>query len=117
MKMINPEEVKKVKDARVVISDLQRRLFETESLLDDLARSVEIAQYSRQYHLTETFVRQAEELLQDRLVMPEVEMPDLNLTIVEGSLDPDQLQDINSSTIKQVQDGVMESLDAQARRS
>jgi hypothetical protein len=52
-------------------------------MLDDLARSVEIAQFSRQYQLTETYISAAAEMLKDRLVFPEIDQSDFQYTMVE----------------------------------
>lgn len=76
----------KPKAARQLALDLQRRIYKLENTLDDLARSVEIAQYSKQYQITETFIREATELLADRLTFPEIEQGDRKFTIVEGEV-------------------------------
>lgn len=85
MKVIDPSTVTDIDDARKLLTDLQIRLLKAENCLDDLARSVEIAQCTRQYQLTEVFIREATDLLQDRLVIP---VPDSNgpkITMVEAS--------------------------------
>jgi mRNA-degrading endonuclease HigB of HigAB toxin-antitoxin module len=87
MKCINPAEVKSIRTARPMLTDLQKRIYQLENALDDLSRSVEIAQYTHQYNVTEVFVRDATELLQDRLV---IEIPESNgpkITMVESSED------------------------------
>jgi hypothetical protein len=48
-------------------------------------RSVEIAQYTKQYNVTEVFVRDADELLKERLTIPEIEQGDTKFTLVESS--------------------------------
>lgn len=67
MKIIDPVEVKKIKDAREIIKDLQVRLIECERRLDDIARSAEICMATNQFHLLGSFVDSANEYLQDRL--------------------------------------------------
>jgi len=85
MQFIDPDTVTDIESARELLLDLQKRLLKVENSLDDVARSVEIAQCTRQYQLTEVFVTEAMELLKDRLVIP---IPDSNgpqITMVEGS--------------------------------
>jgi hypothetical protein len=76
----------KPKAARELALELQLRILKLENCLDDLSRSVEIAQYTKQYNVTEVFVSDAEELLKDRLVLPEINQKDTKYTIVEGSI-------------------------------
>lgn len=85
MDFVNPKELKP-KAARELVMDLQLRIHKLENCLDDLSRSVEIAQYSKQYQVTEAFVRDAEELLQDRLVLPELEQGNTKYTLIEGEI-------------------------------
>ena len=73
----------KPKAARQLALDLQIRMLDIENALDDLMRAVEIAQYTKQYQATEVFVRQAEDLLKDRLTVPELKQGDTKFTIVE----------------------------------
>jgi hypothetical protein len=61
MEFVNPKDLKP-KAARELALNLQLRILKLENCLDDLRRSVEIAQYTKQYQVTETFVRDAEEL-------------------------------------------------------
>ena len=84
----------KPKAARQLALDLQIRMLKLENTLDDLMRSVEIAQYTKQYNVTEVFVRDAEELLQDRLVLPEIEQGDAKFKIVEGELSQETIDQI-----------------------
>ena len=83
MQVIKVEEVKKIKEARELITTLQRQLWKTEHALDDLSRATEIAQYSKQYEVVDSFRVAAEEVLQDRLVIPEHDMSDYQVTVVE----------------------------------
>lgn len=83
MDFINPETVKRARDARKHLMTMQQRIHALENMLDDLARSVEIAQFSRQYQLTETYVTEAAELLKDRLILPEIDQSDFKYTLVE----------------------------------
>jgi hypothetical protein len=75
----------KPKAARQLALDLQLRMLKLENCLDDLMRSVEIAQYTKQYNVTEVFVRDAEELLKERLTIPELDQGDRKFTLVETS--------------------------------
>ena len=85
MEIIDPKSVKKIKEARELILDFQKRLFRCEQALDDLARSAEIADITKQTHLMQTFVDAAQVCLEDRLTMPEVTQEDLDrpVTIIE----------------------------------
>lgn len=85
MEVIDPASVKKIKEARELITTLQRQLWQTEQALDDLSRATEIAQYSKQYEVVESFRNAAEELLQGRLTIPENDMSDFKVTIVEAT--------------------------------
>lgn len=84
MKLIDTEKLRKVTEARKIINDLQARLLAREQALDDLARSVEIARFTNQYQLVDSFRQAAEEQLVDRLEIPAVgENTDLKLRIYE----------------------------------
>jgi len=78
MEIIDPKSVKKIKEARELILDLQKRLFRCEQALDDLARSAEIADITKQTHLMQSFIEAAQVCLEDRLTMPEVSQEDLD---------------------------------------
>ena len=75
----------KPKAARQLALDLQLRLLKVENCLDDIARAAEIAQYTKQYDVTNAFCRDAEELLKERLTIPEIKQGDNKVTIVETS--------------------------------
>lgn len=85
MEFINPKSVTKIKAARELILNLERRLFKCEQALDDLARSAEIADITKQTHLMQTFVKAAQVCLEDRLTMPVINEELLNqpITIIE----------------------------------
>jgi hypothetical protein len=87
----------KPKAARQLALDLQIRMLKLENTLDDLMRSVEIAQYTKQYNVTEVFVRDAEELLLDRIVLPELNTGDAKLKIIEGELSQDTIDQIRAN--------------------
>ena len=84
MEFQNPKDLKP-KAERQLALDLQVRMLDLENCLDDLMRAVEIAQYTKQYTVTEVFVRQATDLLNDRLTIPEIKQGDNKFTIVEAS--------------------------------
>ena len=71
-----------------MIDDQQFRIFKLEQMLDDLCRSCEIAQYSQQYTITEIYRTEAEELLRDRIVLPEIAPTEggMKLQIVTGQI-------------------------------
>jgi hypothetical protein len=59
-------------------------------------RSVEIAQYTKQYNVTEVFVRDAEQLLKDRLILPEINQANTKFKILEGELSQDTIDSIRA---------------------
>lgn len=95
MEFQNPAELKP-KAARQLALDMQVRVFKLQNCLDDLMRSVEIAQYTKQYNVTEVFVRDAEELLKDKLTLPEIKQGDTKLKIIEGELSQDTIDQIKA---------------------
>lgn len=101
MNFINPSEVTELTVAQEHILTLQKRIQDAENLLDDLARAVEIAQYTKQYHVTEVFVEQSQELLKDRLVMPDLDTTSekMNIHVFEGEVDEE--------TVNQVRDKIV----------
>lgn len=95
MEFQNPAELKP-KAARQLALDMQIRVLKLQNCLDDLMRSVEIAQYTKQYHVTETFVRDAEKLLEDKLVLPEINQANTKYKIVEGELSQETIDQIKA---------------------
>ena len=93
MEFVNPKDLKP-KRARELVMELQLRLLKVENCLDDIARAAEIAQFSRQYDVTNAFCRDAEELLRDRLVVPEITQKDAKFTLVEGGITQETLDRI-----------------------
>ena len=98
--VIDPSELKTSKKIKTIIADQQQRIFRLEQMLDDLCRSCEIAQYSQQYTITETYRTEAEELLRDRIVLPEVAPTEggMKLQIVTG--------EVSDETNKKIADSV-----------
>lgn len=96
MEFVDPKDLKP-KAARELALELQLRVLKLENTLDDLMRSVEIAQYTKQYTVTEVFVRDAEELLKDRLVLPELNTGDTKFKIIEGELSQETIDSIKSN--------------------
>ncbi len=87
----------KPKAARELALKLQMRILKLENCLDDLSRSVEIAQFTHQYNVTETFVRDAETLLEDRLVLPEIDQSGRKFTLIEGDLSKETIEEIQAN--------------------
>ena len=98
--IIDPSELKASKKIKTIIATQQQRIFRLEQMLDDLCRSCEIAQYSQQYTITETYRTEAEEMLRDRIVLPEIAPTEggMKLQIVTG--------EISDETNKQIAAGV-----------
>ena len=99
MEFQNPKDLKP-KAARELTLTLQKRILKLEHTLDDLMRSVEIAQYTKQYNVTEVFVRDAEELLKDRLVLPEINQANTKYKIIEGELSEETVKAIKDKNAK-----------------
>ena len=95
MDFIDPKELKP-KAARQMVLDLQLRLLKVESCLDDIARAAEIAQFTRQYDVTNAFCNDAEELLKDRIVLPELEQGQTKYKIIEGEVDQETIDQIKA---------------------
>ncbi len=87
----------KPKAARQLAFDLQVRMLKIENSLDDLMRSVEIAQYTKQYNVTEVFVRDAVELLKDRIVLPDHDQTGAKFTLIEGGLTQEHIDQIKDA--------------------
>jgi hypothetical protein len=97
--IIDPNELKTSKKIKTIIADQQQRIFRLEQMLDDLCRSCEIAQYSQQYTITETYRTEAEELLRDRIVLPEIAPTEggMKLQIVTGEVSDETNKKIAAS--------------------
>ena len=95
MDFIDPKELKP-KAARQMVLDLQLRLLKVENCLDDIARAAEIAQFTRQYDVTNAFCNDAEELLKDRIVLPELEQGQTKYKIIEGEVDQEVIDQIKA---------------------
>ena len=97
--IIDPNELKTSKKIKTIVATQQQRIFRLEQMLDDLCRSCEIAQYSQQYTITETYRTEAEELLRDRIVLPEVAPTEggMKLQIVTGEVSDETNKKIAAS--------------------
>ena len=96
MEFVNPKDLKP-KAARELALNLQLRILKLENCLDDLSRSVEIAQFTKQYNVTEAFVRDAEALLEDRLIVPELDQSNRKFTLVEGEITKETVEEIRAN--------------------
>lgn len=97
--IIDPNELKTSKKIKGIVAAQQQRIFKLEQMLDDLCRSCEIAQYSQQYTITETYRTEAEELLRDRIVLPEIAPTEggMKLQIVTGEVSEETNKQIAAS--------------------
>jgi len=97
--IIDPNELKTSKKIKAIVAAQQQRIFKLEQMLDDLCRSCEIAQYSQQYTITETYRTEAEELLRDRIVLPEIAPTEggMKLQIVTGEVSEETNKQIAAS--------------------
>ena len=96
MDIVDPKNLKP-KQARELVVKLQQRIYQLENCLDDLSRSVEIAQFTKQYNVTEAFVRDAEALLEDRLIVPEIDQSNKKFTLIEGELTKETVEEIRAN--------------------
>lgn len=96
MDIVDPKNLKP-KQARELVLKLQQRIYQLENCLDDLSRSVEIAQFTKQYNVTEAFVRDAEALLEDRLIIPEVDQSNQKFTLIEGEISKETADQIRAN--------------------
>lgn len=87
MEALDPTTIESLEEAQKLIGKLQNRLYKAENCLDDLSRAMEIAQFTKQFHLTEVFMKDAAELLQDRITVPMPEQSDATYTVIEGEID------------------------------
>ena len=99
MEIIDPNELRTSKKIKTIVAAQQQRIFRLEQMLDDLCRSCEIAQYSQQYTITETYRTEAEELLRDRIVLPEIAPTEggMKLQIVTGQVSEETNKQIAAS--------------------
>jgi hypothetical protein len=97
--IIDPSTLKTSKKIKTIVATQQQRIFKLEQMLDDLCRSCEIAQYSQQYTITETYRTEAEELLRDRIVLPEIAPTEggMKLQIVTGEVSEETNKQIAAS--------------------
>lgn len=97
--IIDPSTLKTSKKIKTIVATQQQRIFKLEQMLDDLCRSCEIAQYSQQYTITETYRTEAEELLRDRIVLPEIAPTEggMKLQIVTGEISEETNKQIAAS--------------------
>jgi len=84
MELIDVNEIKATKKVKQLILDLQVKLLSTEDALEDMARAAEIAEISGQFEMMSTFVRQANEVLAERIVRPDtsVKAGDYKMTVI-----------------------------------
>jgi len=87
MKVIDTATIRRAKDARKVVDDLQVRLMRCEILLEDLSRCAEIVQITNQLHLLSSFTEAAQEYLKDKLEMPEQENGPMKIKILTDDKD------------------------------
>jgi hypothetical protein len=104
--MVDVRDLKCSKKIKLLIAHMQGDLMDAQHMLDDLARSVEIAQITRQYQVTEVFVEQSQEMLKERRwILPEADSTaeSMNIHVFEGEADKDL---VNSVRDKIVKDGI-----------
>jgi len=70
MELIKVDEITELDRAKELVAELQERLIVREQCLEDLARAVEIAQVSHQFHIVTSFREAAEEQLKDKIDVP-----------------------------------------------
>lgn len=84
MELIKIDEISELEQAKELLDELQKRLIVREQCLEDLARAVEIAEVTRQFHLVTTFREAAEDQLKDKIDVPMTGAnEDLKIQIIE----------------------------------
>jgi len=63
--------LKATKNVKIIIYELEERLLKMKDALDDMARACEIAQVTDNTDMLGTFVTQAQDILEDKLVRPD----------------------------------------------
>jgi hypothetical protein len=71
MEPVNFDEIKASKKVKQLIAELQERLLLTEDVLEDMTRAAEIVEITGQKEILSTWIGQANEFLQDRIVRPD----------------------------------------------
>lgn len=71
MEPVNFDEIKASKKVKKLIAELQERLLLTEDVLEDMTRAAEIVEITGQKEILSTWIGQANEFLQDRIVRPD----------------------------------------------
>ncbi|CAB4133670.1 hypothetical protein UFOVP257_392 [uncultured Caudovirales phage] len=89
MELVDVNEIKATKKVKQLILDLQVKLLSTEDALEDVARAAEIAEISGQFEVMSTFVRQANEVLAERIVRPDssIKAGDYKMTVITDEED------------------------------
>ena len=97
MQIIDIDNIKASKKVKTIINDQQKRIWKLERALDDLGRAAEIAQYSGQYSVIDTYRAEAEELLKDRITLPELDtsMESTKYRILTGEVSDETSKAIN----------------------
>jgi len=96
MDPINTDELKASKKIKKIIDEQQYRIWQLERALDDLNRATEIAQYSGQFEVIGVYRAEAEILLQDRIIAPDV----------DTSADPSKIRIITGEVSKETKDKI-----------
>lgn len=71
--------------------DAVKRIMELEMRLEDLSRSVEIAEITGQLNMVEGFRRSADECLENKITYKREANGDIKLNVITGQLDPSKL--------------------------
>ena len=71
MELTDFKPLKATKKVKIIIYELEERLLKMQDALDDMARACEIAQATSNTDMLSTFVTQAQDILEDKLVRPD----------------------------------------------
>jgi hypothetical protein len=61
---------------------------------------VEIAQFTKQYQVTEVFVNESQEFLKDRITIPLEDHCEMNLSVIEGEISKETLEGLKDKFSK-----------------
>lgn len=84
MKTVDITSLTDLESATKYIVELEQRLLKCEDCLSDIARSAELTMITGQFHLLQSFIDAANQMLEDRLTLDQAESKIDNITIIQA---------------------------------